>query len=79
MRLWQGEVPVSSLPVAAGESGSVLMVVTGEDGRATSVALFASDGADGHRVLVAPRDLTMQIPGYGEGTVGDAYAIPLAG
>jgi hypothetical protein len=53
----------------------VLIVVGGEDGRATSVALFTSDGDDQHRILVAPRDLTMQIPGYGEGSVGDALLI----
>ena len=62
----------ATVPPVIGESQSVLMVVAGEGGRATSVALFTSDGADQQRVLVAPRDLTMQIPGYGEGTVGDA-------
>jgi hypothetical protein len=53
----------------------VLIVVAGEDGRAVGLALFASDGLDDHRLLVAPRDLTMQLPGYGEGSVGDALAI----
>jgi hypothetical protein len=65
----------TSVPVVVGDPSSVLMVVAGEDGRAASVALFTSDGGDQHRILVAPRDLTMQIPGYGEGSVGDALLI----
>jgi hypothetical protein len=62
-------------PVIVGETRSVLMVVSGEDGRATSVALFVSDGIDDHRLLVAPPALTMQIPGYGDGSLGEALAI----
>jgi len=62
-------------PAAVGESGSTLIVVAGEDGRATSVALFVSDGLEDHRLLVAPPALTMQIPGYGDGNLGEALAI----
>ncbi|MGI9649332.1 MAG: hypothetical protein ACR2OI_12515, partial [Acidimicrobiia bacterium] len=76
---WQarddGTGQAAPAPVAVGDSHSVLIVVAGEDGRAVSLALFASDGLDDHRLLVAPRDLTMQLPGYGEGSVGDALAI----
>lgn len=62
-------------PAVVGDSEAVLFVVAGEDGRAVSVALLASNGDDDHRILVAPRDLTMQVPGYGEGTLGEALAI----
>jgi len=62
-------------PVVVGDARSVLVVVAGPDGRATSLALFVSDGIDDHRVLVAPPDLTMQIPGYGDGSLGEALAI----
>jgi len=69
-----GSEAITPAPVI-GDSQSVLLVVEGEDGRAVGLALFASDGVDDHRLLVAPRDLTMQLPGYGEGSVGDALAI----
>ena len=58
-----------------GDARSTLVVVEGEDGRATSIALFVSDGLGDHRLLVAPPALTMQIPGYGDGNLGDALAI----
>ncbi len=66
---------VAPSPVVVGDTRSLLFVVAGDDGRATSVALFVSDGLDQHRVLVSPPDLTMQIPGYGEGSLADALAI----
>lgn len=76
---WQagddGTGEAAPAPAPVGDSHSVLIVVAGEDGRAVGLALFASDGLDDHRLLVAPRDLTMQLPGYGEGSVGDALAI----
>lgn len=71
-----GEEGAPALPAAiVGDTQSVLIVVGGEDGRASSIALFTSDGIDDHRLLVAPRDLTMQLPGYGEGNLGDALLI----
>ncbi|RZV43081.1 MAG: LytR family transcriptional regulator [Acidimicrobiia bacterium] len=62
-------------PIVVGDSRSALVVVAGEDGRATSIALFVSDGLDDHRLLVAPPALTMQIPGYGDGNLSEALAI----
>jgi hypothetical protein len=62
-------------PVVVGDTQSVLVVVEGADGRATSLALFVSDGIEDHRLLVAPPDLTMQIPGYGDGSLREAQAI----
>jgi hypothetical protein len=76
---WQADddPPVETVPppVVPGESRSVLFVVEGADGRATSLALFVSDGVEDHRLLVAPPDLTMQIPGYGDGSLREAQAI----
>lgn len=63
-----------SVPVA-GNSRSTLIVVSGENGRAVSLALLVSDGLDDRRLLVTPPDLTMQIPGYGDGSLGEALAI----
>ncbi|MBT8215631.1 MAG: hypothetical protein KJO17_02130, partial [Acidimicrobiia bacterium] len=62
-------------PAVVGDTKSVLFVVEGVDGRATSLALFVSDGVENHRVLVAPPDLTMQVPGYGDGNLREAQAI----
>jgi hypothetical protein len=62
-------------PAAAGNPRSTLIAVAGDDGRATSIALFVSDGLDDHRLLVAPPALTMQIPGYGDGNLGEALGI----
>ena len=67
------------IPVVVGDTRSVLFVVEGADGRATSLALFVSDGVENHRVLVAPPDLTMQLPGYGDGSLREAQAIEDAG
>jgi len=76
---WQtrDDAPVEAVPPPAvvGDTRSVLLVVEGADGRATSLALFVSDGVDDHRLLVAPPDLTMQIPGYGDGSLREAQAI----
>jgi hypothetical protein len=80
---WQardGEPDAGTVPVVeVGDTRSVLIVVAGEDRRASSVALFISDGLDDHRVLVAPPALTMQIPGYGDGNLREALAIENAG
>ena len=70
-----GTTEATPTPVAVGETQSVVLVVAGEDGRASSLALFVSDGLDEHRLLVAPRELTMQIPGYGDGNLGDALVV----
>ncbi|MDH3606993.1 MAG: LytR C-terminal domain-containing protein [Acidimicrobiia bacterium] len=70
-----GEAPQLPTPAIIGQAQSVVLVVAGEDGRATSLALFVSDGLEDHRLLVAPRDLTMQIPGYGDGSLGDALVV----
>jgi hypothetical protein len=73
----RGEESVATTlpPAVAGDARSTLMVVSGEDGRATSIALFVSDGTNDHRLLVAPPALTMQIPGYGDGNIEEALAI----
>ncbi|MBT8202595.1 MAG: LytR C-terminal domain-containing protein [Acidimicrobiia bacterium] len=76
LRTQDGEAGELAPPVAVvGDTRSVLVVVEGDDGRAGSIALFTSDGGDDHRLLVAPRDLTMQLPGYGEGNIGDSLLI----
>ncbi|MCP4249793.1 MAG: hypothetical protein GY778_22345, partial [bacterium] len=73
----QDDDPGDTAPAAAvvGDSRSLLIVVAGEDGRATSLALFVSDGLEDHRVLVTPPALTMQIPGYRDGSLGEALVI----
>lgn len=71
----EGAAAPQAPAAAVGDAEAVLLVVAGDDGRAASIALFASDGAGDERILVAPRDLTMQIPGYGDGTLGEALAI----
>ncbi len=71
----EASVEMSVPSAVVGDTRSILITVAGEDGRATSIALFVSDGLDDHRLLVAPPALTMQIPGYGDGNLGEALAI----
>lgn len=70
------ESPVDEAPLAVGGPiSSRLIVVEDPVGNAASLAIFVSDGGEVHSLLVIPPDLSMQIPGYGDGLLGEASAI----
>lgn len=74
------EAPGDQAPLVSGGSvSSRLILVENDAGGAASLAMFVSDGDEVHSLLVIPPDLSMQIPGYGDGVLRDASTIEDAG
>ena len=63
--------PAPDIGVPSARGSSALIVITGQDGRADSIALLVAHPTDGSELVLFPPSLLAILPGFGESEIAD--------